>query len=591
MSERSPLVVRLALGAVLLVALLGAFLLGGVLLGGDAGQDHAAEADETVWTCSMHPQIRKDQPGSCPICGMDLIPASDEETSATPDRVVLSDRARALARIRTTAVTRSPASAELHLLGRVEPDETTRRDVTTWIGGRIERLNVNVTGQPIRRGQVVASLYSPDVYAAHQDLLTAVQQVDRLADSPDAARSAARAALSAARQRLRLLGVPEAELDAMARADAPARTVRIRSPFSGTVIERAATQGAYVDVGATLYRVADLDTLWVQLDAYEGDLPRLKVGQPVSLTVEGLPGETFEGRIGFIDPAVDPRLRTARVRVEVPNPEGALRPGMFAEAVVRAATPDDAPAPLVVPASAPLFTGKRSVVYVEVSDGDTVAYAPRTVRLGPRLGEVYPVVSGLTEGERVVTRGAFALDADLQIRGGPSMMSSPDDRDPTPPALDDAARASLAPIVDAYLDAQRALAEDDVDTAQTAAEALHAAVVEAHLDAPFAEAWGTVSPTLATHARAVADAADIQAARIAFEPLSHGIEALLQQLGNPLDTPVRVAFCPMAMKGRGARWVQQGETIDNVYFGDRMRRCGEIRSTIAPGSTLAPGTP
>ena len=391
---------------------------------------HVHEAMETTWTCSMHPQVRQDEPGQCPICGMDLIPV---ERSASDDvdasRVSLSERAKSLARIRTMEAQRlGSGRVQRRLLGRVDYDETSLRTVTAWIGGRIERLHVSATGERVKRGQVIATLYSPEVYSSHQDLIQARQQLERLREGATAsARGAAEAALDAARDRLRLLGVPAREVRAMERADKPSERVRIRTPFGGTVIERLATQGSYVETGTGLYRVADLSTLWVQLDAYESDLPVLKAGQDVVLRVEALPGELFTGRVTFVDPVLDPKTRTARVRIEVDNQDRRLRPGMFVEANVKGdatGEPTDA-APLVVPATAPLFTGRRSVVYVEVPDADAPTYEARVVTLGTRMGDLYPVLAGLTEGERVVVHGAFAIDADLQIQGGESMMNEP----------------------------------------------------------------------------------------------------------------------------------------------------------------------
>ena len=575
-----------------LVAVL-AFGAGSLMSAGDGGDAHAEHADEdTVWTCSMHPQIRQPEPGSCPICGMDLIPAGGASSSGAEDRVVLSDRARRLAELRTEPVRRQGGTgAEIRLLGRVEPDESTQKAVTTWIGGRIDKLQVNTTGERVRKGQVIATLYSPEVYAGHQDLLTARKQVERLGEASPTAASAARSALAAAEDRLRLLGVPEAEVGRMRAAERPLQAVPIRSPFSGTVIERVATEGAYVQTGSPLYRVADLSKLWIQLDAYESDLPRLAVGQEVALQVEAVPGQTFEGRVAFVDPTLDPQRRTARVRVEVGNPDGMLRPNMFAEATVFTSETSDE-APLVVPASAPLFTGKRSVVYVELRDEETLAYAPRTVRLGPRLGDYYPVVAGLSEGDRVVTRGAFALDADLQIRGGPSMMSQPDDLADGPWAnvvqLPAAERERLVPVLRTYLDVQKALAEDDHTAAVAAAEALLPVIEEVTLDTGAA-AWSELAPELRGHAQHVGRSSDIEGARAGFEPLSAAVEALLSTFGNPLESELHVAFCPMADNNRGARWVQQGQTIDNSYFGASMRQCGEIRSEISPGGFL-PGS-
>ena len=412
-----------------------AFGLGGWLLGdGGAPQEvrheHQPHASETIYTCSMHPQIRQDEPGQCPICGMDLIAV---ETAAREDgmaaRVSLSERAKILARIRTVEAHRlGSQGVQRRLLGRVDYDETSLRTVTAWIGGRIERLHVSATGERVKRGQVIATLYSPEVYSSHQDLIQARQQLERLQDgaTPSAGR-AAEAALDAARDRLRLLGVPAGEVRTMERAVKPSERVRIRTPFGGTVIERLATQGSYVETGTGLYRVADLSTLWVQLDAYESDLSVLEAGQGVVLRVDALPGEVFTGRVTFVDPVLDPQTRTARVRIEVENRDRRLRPGMFVEANVKGdpAAESAGAAPLVVPATAPLFTGRRSVVYVELPDTDAPTYEARVVTLGARMGDLYPVLTGLTEGERIVVHGAFAIDADLQIQGGESMMNEP----------------------------------------------------------------------------------------------------------------------------------------------------------------------
>jgi Cu(I)/Ag(I) efflux system membrane fusion protein len=389
--------------------------------------EHEASHVNEIWTCSMHPQIRQHEPGQCPICGMDLIPVEGaEEDGAAVTRVSLSKRAKVLAKIRTAEANRlGSGGVERRLLGRVDYDERSLRTVTAWIGGRIERLHVSTTGERVKRGQVIATLYSPEVYNAHQDLIQARQQLERLREgATPSARRAAEAALNAARDRLRLLGVPGAEVRSMERAEKPSERVRIRTPFGGTVIERLATQGSYVETGSGLYRVAGLSKLWVQLDAYESDLAALETGQEVMLRVEALPGESFTGVVTFVDPVVDPQTRTARVRIEVANTDRRLRPGMFVEASVRgdrSASTDSAP--LVIPATAPLFTGRRSVVYVEVPDAEEPTYEARVVTLGARMGELYPVKTGLSEGERVVVHGAFALDADLQIRGGSSMMN------------------------------------------------------------------------------------------------------------------------------------------------------------------------
>jgi len=593
--ERSPIARRLLpYLLVALVAVLG-FGLGRCLppLALDDDHEGAAEHGDEIWTCSMHPQVRQPQPGQCPICGMDLIPLGE---AAVGDQVELSDRAAILARIQTVEVVRiATPGVDLRLLGRVEVDESRVRNVSAWIGGRVDKLHVRETGTVVRRGQTIATLYSPEIYAAHQDLLTAAKQVARLRDASEIARSSAEAMLAAARERLNLLGVSEAELDRMATASSPRKSITISTTAGGTVMERLVTEGQYVETGTVLYRITDLSKLWVQLDAYERDLPVLLEGQTVEIQVEALPGERFTGTIAFIDPIVDPRRRVTRVRVEVTNKDGKLSPGMFVEAVVRGELDDDAVGrqkPLVVPSTAPLFTGTRSLVYVEVPGTAFPTYVPRVVELGPRMGDLYPVVAGLAAGERVIVHGAFAIDADLQIRGGPSMMTLPDARDAPAlgprVALDASLRGALAQVFEGYLALQVALADDDWKAAKASAASLAKAVdaLDPGADPGAREAWESVAPSLERRAQEAAESTAIEGARGAFLHLSAAAKGLLQVFGNPLDQPLRLAFCPMANSDSGAEWIQPGTVVNNSYFGESMLSCGEIRSTIEPGQYL-----
>ncbi|KIG14464.1 putative Co/Zn/Cd efflux system membrane fusion protein [Enhygromyxa salina] len=557
--------------------------------------DHAHEDSAEVWTCSMHPQVRQPTPGDCPICGMDLIPLTD--VGGGSEQVVLSKRAAVLARIETVAVQRiATPGVDLRLLGRVEVDESRMRNVSAWIGGRVDKLFVRETGTVVRRGQPIASLYSPEVYAAHQDLLTANKSVTKLRNASELARSSAEATLAAARQRLSLLGLADAEIDRMAEAGAPRKSVTINATDGGTVTERLATQGQYVEAGTVLFRIADLSRLWVQLDAYESDLPALMEGQSVDIEVEALAGERFTGEVAFIAPLVDARRRVTRVRVEVDNPTGKLRPGMFVEAVVRGGAVGEAKQkPLVVPVTAPLFTGRRSLVYVELpptEQGGRPSYVPRVVELGPRMGDLYPVVAGLSAGERVVVHGAFAIDADLQIRGGASMMTQADANAEREPLAriepNQKLRSELAAVLGAYLDMQVALADDDWHAAQAAAGRMLEATraVAPARDSAADQAWSVIGAALESHAKQAAESQAIEGARGAFLHASGLAQQILAVFGNPLDTPLRLAFCPMAGANEGAEWIQATDVLANSYFGESMLSCGEFRSTIEPGQYL-----
>ena len=612
--ERILTILRKAILPAVIIATGLVFLLGFTLGRGSSGEESAIpqgshqhdggaggeSAAPEVWTCSMHPQIRSPEPGLCPICAMDLIPVQANAGGGddAPNRVTLTKRAKALARIITAEVHRVEAEAvELRLLGRVEYDERRVRTVTSWTTGRIDRLKVAVTGQKIGRGQVIATLYSPEIYSAQQDLIQAARLIKRLRDGTPTARAAAEAALGSTRERLRLLGVPERELQAMESAERPFRQVSIRANVGGTVIERLINEGAYVNPGTGIYRVADLSKVWVQLDAYERDLAIVSRGQKVSLSISAFPDETFEGTVAFIDPVLDRRTRTSQVRVEVANRDGRLQPGMFAEATVSGGNDEPRLKQLVIPATAPLFTGRRSVVYVEVPDAEQPTYEARQVRLGLKTGDSYPVIAGLQEGERVVVSGAFSLDADLQIRGGQSMMAQSDDTEPG--AHDQIVQAdpsfvsSLEPMLGSYLSVQQRLGEDDLGAAKVAMRALEREVgrVPRPRSTEVREAWATIAEGLRQHAAHGAETGDIEAARGVFEQLSIQVRSLLEQFGNPLSTPLRVVYCPMAFDNRGGEWVQRGEEIDNSYFGAAMRRCGEFRATLGPGDHLASRDP
>lgn len=594
-------------GGLVLMLLMG-LAAGGLVFGGGGGDDEMASGHQhaegegggeasTTWTCSMHPQIQQDEPGQCPICGMDLIPASSGDDSGEvlePDEIRLNERARKLARIRTTTVERrSSDGAAKRLLGRIVPDETRVKTVTAWTSGRIDRLRVATTGERIRRGQVIADIYSPEIYAAHRELMSALDQLERLSDAQNYAKKSAQSGVEAIRRKLKLLGVTDSQIERMEKADSPWESVPIRAQFGGTVLERLVDEGNYVNAGTGIYRVADLSNLWVQLDAYESDLPALQEGQRVELEVASMPGKTFEGEVSFIDPVVDPKTRTAQVRVEVENPDGKLRPGMWTEATILAQDigAGEKP-PLVIPESAPLFSGRRSLVYVELPDKQVPTYEAREVKLGSKVGHVFPVIAGLEAGEEVVIHGAFVLDADLQIRGGKSLMTRPDDS--AMRAIDramdvpDSFRDQLAPIFRAYLEMQRGLASDELEAARVSAKKMQGAIDSFAADGPpkAMRAWSNIEEQLVPRVEAFADAPDIGSARAVFEDITQQLKLLLQHFGNPLDEELKVAFCPMAFDNRGAEWLQTESEVDNVYFGEEMRRCGEFRGTLEQGTHL-----
>lgn len=377
------------------------------------GHQHEHTEEATVWTCSMHPQIRQDKPGKCPLCAMDLIPLVSSGGSAEidPEAIQLSEEAIALAGIQTSRVSRQQAEKALYLYGAIAADERSSRSQVAHIGGRIEKLFVSFTGERIKEGQVLALIYSPELLRAQQELLEAVK---REAEFPELA--------EAARAKLSLWKLDKSQIEAIESAGKANPYIEIRADFNGIVTGKHVNQGDYVDKGTPLFTVSDLSSVWALFDAYQGDLPFLKNGDIVEFQTQALPGKTFSGKISFIEPVVDGNTRSSKVRVDVSNQGGELKPGMYLNGTVRAKM-QNSEGHIIVPASAVLWTGKRSIVYVKQQETETPAFMLREIELGPSLGDAWVVLSGISEGEEIATKGVFSIDASAQLAGKRSMMN------------------------------------------------------------------------------------------------------------------------------------------------------------------------
>lgn len=568
---------RIGVVALVLAVAVIAFVAGRMGASGTASSSgtEMAAAEETVWTCSMHPQIRLPAPGLCPICGMDLIPAesgSGEEGAGPTLR--LSERARQRARIQTSRVEARPATTTLRLSGTLTENPARVRRVAAWVGGRVEEMHVATEGAVVAQGDPLFDLYSPE-------LVTAVEELRRARSGSSAV------SLPAARARLRQWGLAEAEIERLAAGGGTADRVTIGAPVTGVVTRRHVDEGAYVATGAPVYTVADLDELWLELDAAEQDLVWLDEGQQVDFELRALPGRAFSGTVSLVEPVLDPRSRTVPVRVTVPNPDGVLRPGMIVRARVAAELDRDGGMPLVVPETAPLLTGNRAVVYVE-EPGSPGTYHGREITLGPRTEAGYVVTAGLREGERVVTRGAFKIDSALQIRAEASMMSvegesGDGDTEGLPAPFTD----RIAAILDAYAAVHEALAADAVDPARAATATIPELVSGAPVDLlgpDEARWWGGIAAELVSAARDLTDAASIEDARVAFEPLSRSAIRMVRRFGGGGDGPLHVIHCPMAFDNRGADWIQPDTEVRNPYFGSAMHGCGSATEELVPGT-------
>jgi Cu(I)/Ag(I) efflux system membrane fusion protein len=369
--------------------------------------------DERKWTCAMHPQIVRDQPGDCPICGMKLIPLERDAPgpSSAPPQMQIDAERRRLIGLKTVEVSEGMLGASLRTTGRISLDETRVVKVTPRFEGFIEQLFANYTGKPVKKGEPLASIYSPEVLSSQEELLLALKPQPTLAKTglPDVA--------DAARARLRLFGVSEAELVTIEKTGKPIRAIYLRAPISGVLTSKNVVAGAKVGPAEALFDIVDLSRLWVLADVYEYELPRVRVGQRATITLSYWPGQKWVGRVGFIYPAVEEKTRTIKVRVEVDNPKGELKAEMFADVVLEA-PPQKV---LRVPEDAVIDTGTRKLAFVSLGDGRLEA---REIATGLHADGFWEVRAGLRAGEKVAVGASFLIDSESKLRAAISSMGA-----------------------------------------------------------------------------------------------------------------------------------------------------------------------
>jgi len=390
---------------------------------GKATEQKAAQGKQ-LYTCSMHPFIIKDKPGTCPICGMELIKkiegAADGGTQTAEQKqqadmlghVSLSPTQRVMANVATIAAKQIALNKEINAVGIVQYDQSRQAKVTAWIAGRIDKLHVNRVGDIVSKDKPVAEVYSPDLVATQQEYLLAVKSREQLKNSPLPSISQNGDGLVAsAKQRLMLFGVKESQLAELEKAGKPNIRLPIYTPLSGVVIEKMMQQGQYVNTGEVLFNIADLSTVWVEVEVYENEFPNIHVGQQVEIRSQSFPGKPFSGKIAYIYPFLDPKTRTVKARVEMANPGMKLKPDMFVNAIIKVPLGSS----IVVPVTALIDTGKRQVVWVEMSPG---MFEPRDVQVGQKTDDKVQILSGLKAGDKVAVSGGYLIDSESQLKGG-----------------------------------------------------------------------------------------------------------------------------------------------------------------------------
>jgi membrane fusion protein, copper/silver efflux system len=544
--------------------------------GSSGHEDHAQAGTVEEWTCSMHPQIRQSEPGKCPLCGMDLIPASKSGSGErNPFVLELTEEALALANVQTTKVRRQLENGGIVLSGKIRVNEERKSSLTAKFPGRLEQLYVNYTGQVVRKGERLASVYSPELIAAQKELQEAVKWKDR---NPGLYR--------AAREKLKYWKLSDAQIDRVEASGEWISTFDVYSDVSGVVMSLQVSVGDFVSTGTVLAEIADLSTVWVVMDAYESDLGSIRKGQKLQFTTPGVPGKSFEATIDYLQPTLNDATRSVEVRARVANAAGELRPEMFVTASLAGAT--SGRSQVAVPRSAVLWTGPRSIVYVKVPDTEIPAFEMREVKLGQRAGEFYLIEAGLSEGEEVVSNGVFAVDGAAQLSGNYSMMMTAQVKTLE---VDEEFIAQLDAVVDAYLALKQALVASDASLSTRHAQALGEALGKVRrnlLTSEGLEYWKQLQPTMKKSAADIAQSQDLEAMRSTFSVLSDHLIEAVERFGT-LKAAAYKSYCPMAENDAGAYWLTTENEIRNPYFGSAMLVCGEITQTYRKGQRVLGG--
>jgi Cu(I)/Ag(I) efflux system membrane fusion protein len=633
-----PLGVFLAVGAALIVMVGFAQRLGWIRAL-EATLPETAATPGAVYTCAMHPQIRQPSPGRCPICGMALVPASNTSGADLDQLAVKIEPARRrLANIQTAPVESGPLEVALQTIGVIAIDESRQATIAAYIDGRLERLFADYTGVNIAQGDHLAVIYSPQLYGAQVEYLEARRALTGSGGLP-AVRQAQDALAANTRQRLREFGMTDAQIAELEQSGKAQSRLTIYAPQGGTVIEKLAVEGNYVQAGDPIYRIAELSTVWLMLKLFPEDAARIRFGQRVEAVVQSFPGETQVGRVAFIDPTVDPKTRTVGVRVELMNEDRRLRPGDYGEArinlpiglqgkvfdsdlagkwispmhpqVIReepgqcpicgmdlvptsqygfAEEPVPQPASIYVPRSAVLLAGGSSVVYVETEPG---RFEIRPVTIGPILRDKIVIVKGLKPGEQVATAGNFLIDSQMQLAGKPSLIDPSQaiakSQERKGPLKFDAiavqsvtgdAGKMLETLYDAYFQVQQALASDQTPSA-AAAQSLHDTASQLFDHAELPEAAAKFVQEIANESEHLHHL-DLAGARKAFQPISHAVVALATEVrSEDAETSFTHFYCPM-VPGGGGDWLQPTDELLNPYFGAEMLRCGEKVQKFPP---------
>lgn len=553
-----------------------------------SGHNHAAQpGGDSSFTCPMHPQIVQSQPGSCPICGMDLVPVVKTGSKAT--EVMLSASQRQLANIRVRPVTSGAIGNTTVLNARLAADQQRTDVISSRIAGRLERLYVKEIGQPVRKGQLLYELYSESLLTYQQEYLVALKQEQELGKA-EARYGQFR---QAAQQRLKLYGMTDAQIRQLAQRGTVQPRIPFLAPASGTVTEIAASEGQYVGEGGLLYRLVDLSQLWVEADLYAGEADWLKVGSRVQVQIAGYESEPLTARVAFINPEYRAGSQILTVRAELANPTGRFQPGMQARLLAQHGRQQG----ITLPVDAVIRDQRGTHVYVQTTDS---TFQPRRVETGLETADQVAITGGLKGDEQVVVSGAYLLYSEIILKKGVNPLTaiaaenkaeqaSPNRRDApggAPPnrttSVPKAFQHQLTILYEQSLRLTESLIASNPAKARTQAAAARQALegINMHLlQEPEHQDWMKQLSRMQAALSSLAAAADLEKQRSAYAQFSDGLYLSIKTFGIE-DKPVFRQFCPMAQNNQGGYWLSDRKAIRNPYFGEQMLSCGETKEEI-----------
>ncbi|AXT52528.1 efflux RND transporter periplasmic adaptor subunit [Aquimarina sp. BL5] len=562
------------------IALLTGLLLGYLIFGRNTSKEaevahaHNKEVSDQTWTCSMHPQIMQSESGDCPICGMDLIPTETNDYGLSADQFKMTENAIALANIQTSIVGGIMVnSEELKLSGKIKENEEANTAQVTHFSGRMEKLFVNSVGEQVDKGQAIATIYSPELVAAQQELLTASKLKK---NQPEL--------YKAVRNKLKLRKLSEKQINQIESSGEIKETFTLYSHVSGVVSQKMVEEGNHIDRGQILYRMTNLSTVWASFDVYENQIGLIKKGQSIKVKTNAYPNENFDATISFIDPILNATTRTITARAVLKNSNSIFKPGMFVEGII-SVNNAESNTTILIPKSSILWTGERSVVYVK-TQSDQAVFEIREVILGDSKGDSYLILEGLKKGEEIVTNGTFTVDAAAQLQGKKSMMQRNkitdkvnDEEKIRGMNLPNSFQKEFAANLSAYFLLKNALVASNPNNASLFSERMLRGLKTINTSELQKKELHNVNMII-QNLEGMVDKEDLKDQREHFVMLNESLEALIKNLGTLSDT-IYIQKCPMANSNKGAIWLSKEEEIRNPYFGDQMLTCGSVIETLS----------